>query len=123
MNIDVVPMESLDAAALGQALSSLPDWEFHAQRGGCIRRRFQFPDFSAAFGFMTQMALDAEKRNHHPEWRNVYDRVDITLTTHEVNGVSTKDIASARLADRLYAATRAAPQGTDNSGSHDAGHP
>lgn len=104
-------MEKLDTAALHAELAALPHWEFDAERGGCIRRRFVFADFAQAIGFMIQLALDAEKRNHHPEWSNVYNRVDITLTTHDVSGVSMNDIISAKLADRLYIASAgAAPQ-------------
>ncbi|MDR6859557.1 4a-hydroxytetrahydrobiopterin dehydratase [Variovorax guangxiensis] len=88
-------------------MTELPQWSFDPDRGGFIHRQFEFADFSQAFGFMVQMALDAEKRNHHPEWFNVYNRVDITLTTHDVGGLSMNDIVSAKLADRLHAASTA----------------
>lgn len=61
-----------------------------------ITRRFKFADFAQAFGWMSQMALIAEKMDHHPEWSNVYNRVDVTLTTHDADGLSTRDIALAR---------------------------
>lgn len=67
-----------------------------------IKRELVFADFSQAFGFMTRLALAAEKVNHHPEWFNVYNRVDITLTTHDVTGISMRDIEMAHLAERLY---------------------
>lgn len=83
-------------------LASLPHWQFSDERGGLIRRRFVFADFVQAFGFMTQLALAAEKRDHHPEWSNVYNRVDITLTTHDCEGLSMRDIELARVADSLH---------------------
>ena len=61
-----------------------------------IARRFKFADFAEAFGWMTRIALIAEKMDHHPEWANVYNRVDVTLTTHDAGGLSTRDIELAR---------------------------
>jgi 4a-hydroxytetrahydrobiopterin dehydratase len=105
-------VKKLDSDTLHRLAETLPDWRYDAQRGGTISRQFTFADFAQAFGFMTQLALAAEKHNHHPEWFNVYNRVDITLTTHDVQGLSTNDLALAKVADRLYAgciaATRAA---------------
>ena len=69
-----------------------------------IRRRFTFADFNAAFGFMTRVALLAEQANHHPEWFNVYNRVDITLTTHDADGLSRRDIDLAKAIDALLTA-------------------
>ena len=66
-----------------------------------LTRRFIFPDFVAAFGFMTRVALLAEKADHHPEWSNVYNRVDILLTTHDAGGLSERDIAMARAIDAM----------------------
>ena len=63
-----------------------------------------FIDFAQAFGFMAQVAIHAEKRNHHPEWSNVYNRVHVTLTTHDVNGLSMNDIELAGLMDRIAGA-------------------
>lgn len=83
-------------------LATVPAWQLDPLRDA-IRRRFQFADFSAAFGFMTQLALYAEKHNHHPEWTNVYDKVDITLTTHDAGGLTRNDIVMAQHADRLFA--------------------
>lgn len=82
-------------------LAQLPDWQASAERGGLISRRFVFRDFAQAMGFMCQIAVYAEKNNHHPEWSNVYNRVDVTLTTHDVDGLSMRDIRLARTMDQL----------------------
>lgn len=83
--------------------AELPAWRYSAERGGLIVREFAFGDFVQAFAFMTELALIAEKRDHHPEWANVYNRVTITLTTHDVGGLSMKDIELALAADRAHA--------------------
>lgn len=83
-------------------LATVPKWQLDPARDA-IHRRFVFADFAAAFGFMAQLALYAEKHDHHPEWSNVYDRVDITLTTHDAGGLTMKDIAFAQQADRVHA--------------------
>jgi len=76
-------------------------WE---ERDGALRRHFEFADFSAAFAFMTRVALLAEKRNHHPEWSNVWNKVDITLSTHDAGDVVTnKDRELAAAIDNLLA--------------------
>ena len=93
-------MNRLDAHQASELLASLPRWEFKPDRGGLISREFAFADFTQAFAFMTQVALLAEKRDHHPEWSNVYNRVAITLTTHDVAGLSVNDIELATLMDR-----------------------
>jgi 4a-hydroxytetrahydrobiopterin dehydratase len=95
----------LDAAQARAELASLPDWTFDEARGA-ISRQFVFADFAQAFAFMTRVALAAEKADHHPEWSNVYNRVDMTLTTHDCGGLSGRDIALARLADAAFDATR-----------------
>ncbi len=82
-----------------EALAGLPDWRMVEGRDA-ITRAFRFPDFNAAFGFMTRIALMAEKMDHHPEWFNVYNRVEITLATHDVGGLSRRDIELARFIDR-----------------------
>lgn len=92
----------LGAAEITELLAAAPDWHFDPQRGGVISRDFVFDDFAQAFGFMAQMALIAEKANHHPEWSNVYNRVHMTLTTHDVPGLSTFDARMSRQADALY---------------------
>lgn len=76
------------------ALAALPDWQVVDVPDG-ITRSFAFTDFVAAFGFMTQVALLAQEADHHPEWSNVYNRVTITLTTHDAGGLSGRDIALA----------------------------
>ena len=81
----------------------LPEWSLAKDRDA-IERRFAFADFSEAFAFMTRVALLAEKHDHHPEWSNVYDRVVVTLTTHEAGGLTARDVA---LADRIDAAAAA----------------
>lgn len=101
-------MQRLDDAALQALPHTLPAWRHERQRGGTLTRSFEFDDFVQAFGFMTEIALEAEKRNHHPEWSNVYHRVTITWTTHDVDGLSTLDLAMARFVDTRYAARRAA---------------
>jgi 4a-hydroxytetrahydrobiopterin dehydratase len=87
-------------AARDAALSGLPGWVFDEARDA-ITKRFSFADFVSAFGFMAQVALEAEKMNHHPEWTNVYRHVDIRLTTHDAGGVSELDFALARAIERV----------------------
>ena len=96
--------KKLERAEAAELLRQLPSWNFNDERGGTITREFLFHDFAQAFGFMSQVAVLAEKQNHHPEWFNVYNRVAVTLTTHDVGGVSTNDIAMALLMDRIAAA-------------------
>lgn len=87
-------IEQLTPEAVEAALSELPGWGLTP--AGKLRREDRFPDFSAAFAFMTRVALLAEAMNHHPEWSNVYDRVTIELTTHDAGGISSRDVAMAR---------------------------
>lgn len=91
-------MPKLDANARAAALKELPDWR-EVEGREAIARSFRFKDFSAAFGFMTRVALLAEKMDHHPEWFNVYNRVEVTLATHDAGGVTEKDIAMAKAMD------------------------
>lgn len=83
-------------------LKSLPDWHLCEGREA-ISKAFRFRDFQEAFGFMTRVALVAEKMNHHPEWSNVYRNVDITLSTHDVGGLSDLDLRLAAEIDRIAA--------------------
>lgn len=91
-------VEKLTDAERRAALESLPDWQPVDGRDA-IRRVFRFRDFNAAWGFMSRVALQAEKLDHHPEWSNVYGTVDITLSTHDCDGLSARDIALARFID------------------------
>ena len=95
-------MQSLDPSALQVALTGLSQWALEPVRPA-LRRRFEFADFAQAFGFMAEMAILSEKRDHHPEWLNVHRLVDVTLTTHDAGGVSERDIAWARAADAVFA--------------------
>ena len=81
------------------AVKQRPLWKVAAGDRDAIQRTFRFSDFTAAFGFMTRMALMAEKLDHHPEWFNVYNRVDVTLTTHDAGGVTELDVTLAGLMD------------------------
>ena len=82
------------------ALRDLPGWTWDAE-ARAIRRRFRFADFSEAFGFMTRVALAAEKADHHPDWSNVWNRVEIALTTHDAGGLTARDLSLAREIDAL----------------------
>lgn len=88
-------VQKLDSSARAVALAELAGWKDAAGRDA-IQRTFVFADFNAAFGFMSRVALLAEKMDHHPEWFNVYNRVEVTLATHDCGGVSERDIAMAR---------------------------
>lgn len=81
-------------------LKDLTGWSKSDDRDA-IEKTFKFDDFNAAFGFMTRVALKADKMDHHPEWFNVYDRVEVTLTTHDADGVSEKDRTMARFMDEI----------------------
>lgn len=84
--------------ARAAALASLPGWSLTDGREA-IARSFRFPDFKTAFAFMTRVALKAEQLDHHPEWFNVYNRVDVVLATHDADGLTTLDIDLARYMD------------------------
>lgn len=94
-------MAKLDPNARLAALKQLSQWR-DVQGRDAITRKFEFRDFNEAFGFMTRVALLAEKMDHHPEWSNVYKTVDVTLSTHDAGGVTDNDIRMARAMD-LYA--------------------
>jgi 4a-hydroxytetrahydrobiopterin dehydratase len=83
-------------------LARHPGWEL-TREGKAISRSFRFDDFSQAWGFMNRVALLAEAQDHHPEWFNVYNRVDITLTTHDAGGLSARDATMAAAIDALVA--------------------
>jgi 4a-hydroxytetrahydrobiopterin dehydratase len=82
-----------------EALKTLPAWSAVEGPRDAIQRTFKFADFNAAFGFMTRVALMADKLDHHPEWFNVYNRVDVTLATHDADGVTALDVTLANFMD------------------------
>ena len=83
-----------------QALERLQGWQL-ADGRDAITKQFKFADFNAAFAFMTRAALAAEKMDHHPEWSNVWNRVNVTLTTHDAGGLTERDIALAEAMDKF----------------------
>lgn len=93
-------VEKLTGAARSDALKTLGGWTDVAGRDA-IKKSFQFRTFAEAWGFMSQVALAAEKMDHHPEWFNVYNKVDITLSTHDAGGLSKRDIDLAKIIDKL----------------------
>ncbi|HST92466.1 MAG TPA: 4a-hydroxytetrahydrobiopterin dehydratase [Brevundimonas sp.] len=94
----------VDRIDVAEALTGLPAWRAHDGDRPAIERRLTFADFNAAFGFMTRVALYADKADHHPEWSNVYNRVEVLLTTHDADGVTAKDVDLARFIDEAAAA-------------------
>lgn len=95
-------MKKLESQEVGKLLKELPHWTLDAA-GGAINREYVLADFVQAFGLMTQIAIKAEKCDHHPEWRNVYNRVNITWTTHDADGLTVNDIAMAKFCDQAFA--------------------
>ncbi len=93
-------IEQLTGAERTQALDDLSEWSLR-QDGLAISRDFKFKNFSQAWGFMSRVALIAEKMDHHPEWSNVYNSVSITLTTHDAGGLSERDVKMAGKIDKL----------------------
>jgi 4a-hydroxytetrahydrobiopterin dehydratase len=93
-------MRKLEAAERVQALAALPHWQMVSGRDA-IRREIRFADFNTAFGFMARVAMEAERQNHHPEWFNVYSRVEIVLSTHDAGGLTARDIALAKFIDSI----------------------
>ncbi|MDF3074542.1 MAG: phhB [Alphaproteobacteria bacterium] len=91
--------KKLTAAGRKTALAGLKGWK-EVEGRDAIANSFKFADFNAAFGFMTKVALMAEKSDHHPEWFNVWNKVDITLSTHDAGGVTEKDIALAKFIEQ-----------------------
>ena len=88
-------------AASAPLPADLADWTLE-EGGHAITRRFVFRDFNAAFGFMAQVALHAERHDHHPEWSNVYNRVDVRLTTHDTGGLTERDFTLARHCNAVF---------------------
>ena len=91
----------LDDAQRKALATARPDWALVEGRDAIVRQ-FRFADFNAAWGFMARVSLLAEKMDHHPEWENVYNRVTITLTTHDANGLSERDVRMAEAIDRVF---------------------
>jgi len=88
----------LSEGDLEKALADLPGWSIE---NGKLHREWRFADFSAAFGFMTRVALEAERLNHHPEWSNVWNRVVVDLVTHDAGGLTKNDLELARAMEKL----------------------
>lgn len=95
-------VERLDMAGRAALARDVPAWVMVEGRDA-ITRSFRFADFSAAWGFMARVALLAEQQGHHPEWFNVWNRVEITLSTHDAGGLSVRDVALAKAIDALVA--------------------
>jgi 4a-hydroxytetrahydrobiopterin dehydratase len=86
-----------------EALAHAPGWSLAEGDRDALAKSFRFRDFKQAFAFMTQVALKAEQMDHHPEWFNVYSRVDVTLTTHDAGGLTALDVTLARFCDEAAA--------------------
>ena len=93
-------VEKLSEEERATWLGALEGWEMASDRDAIVRT-FKFADFSEAWGFMNRVALIAEKKDHHPEWSNVYNTVEITLTTHDADGLSLRDVKMAKAIDAL----------------------
>ncbi len=93
-------VDRLNLAERRKAMARLKGWK-RVRGRDAIRKAYRFKDFNEAFGFMGRIALMAEKMDHHPEWLNVYNRVEITLTTHDAGGVSERDVELARFIDSI----------------------
>jgi len=91
-------VEKLDDTARATLATKLPDWQLEGEQ---LKRSFRFKDFNEAWGFMNRVALLAEAQDHHPEWFNVYNKVDIALTTHDAGGLSARDVRLAKAIDAL----------------------
>lgn len=87
----------LTDAEIQAGLEKTPEWKLQA---GKLHREYKFPDFAHAFGFMAVAALQIEKINHHPEWKNVYNRVTVDLTTHDAGGITSRDFCLAEILER-----------------------
>ena len=91
-------IRKLDSAEITKGLQDVPGW---ARDGESLHRSFKFGDFVAAFGFMSRVALLAERADHHPDWSNVYNRVEIRLSTHDAGGLTERDFALAKAISAL----------------------
>lgn len=90
----------LAGKARSQALASIKGWKKVRGRDA-LQKSFKFADFNEAWGFMTRVAMAAEKADHHPEWSNVYNKVEIVLSTHDAGGLSEKDVGLAKVIDSI----------------------
>jgi 4a-hydroxytetrahydrobiopterin dehydratase len=108
-------MAALSGAERAQALLGLPSWQ-ECQGRDAISRTFKFRDFAEAFAFMTRVALTAERMNHHPEWSNVYNRVSVTLTTHDAGGLTQRDVTLAHSMEDAYQPASDHPTGRKLAG-------
>ena len=95
-----MPRVRLSEAELAKALAGLPGWRVE---NGKLHREWHFADFNAAFGFMTRVALEAERMNHHPEWSNVWNHVVVDLVTHDAGGLTASDVKLAKKMEALAA--------------------
>ena len=95
-------MTSFSDAQIEDALEGLPGW---SQEGEAIVKSFEFADFTAAIGFLQRAAGPIDEMDHHPEWTNVYNRVDIRLSSHDVGGVTDRDVQLARVLERIASAS------------------
>jgi 4a-hydroxytetrahydrobiopterin dehydratase len=93
-----MPISAATEQEVATALTGLPGWK---RAGAAISKEFTFVDFSQAWGFMCRVALLAEKKDHHPDWRNVWNKVEISLTTHDAGGLSARDFDLAQAIDSL----------------------
>ncbi|HXV73635.1 MAG TPA: 4a-hydroxytetrahydrobiopterin dehydratase [Sphingomonadales bacterium] len=96
--------EKLSGTARAEALQGLPGWR-EVEGRDAITKEYKFKDFNAAFAFMTKVALQAEKMDHHPEWFNVYNKISVTLATHTADGVTARDIELARFMEKAVPGT------------------
>jgi len=99
-----MPRVRLSEAELAKALAGLPGWRVE---NGKLHREWRFADFNAAFGFMTRVALEAERMNHHPEWSNVWNQVVVDLVTHDAGGLTASDVKLAKKMEALAAGSDA----------------
>lgn len=93
----MIPYETHEVS---KALQDLKGWSYDGDNKS-INKKYSFEDFNEAFGFMSRIAMYAESKNHHPEWFNVYNKVDVRLSTHDASGVTEKDIDMARFMDQV----------------------
>jgi 4a-hydroxytetrahydrobiopterin dehydratase len=93
-------VDKLTPDALAKLAVDLPNWQL-ARANAALHSSFKFADFNEAFGFMTRVAIKAQEMDHHPEWSNVYDKVEITLSTHEAKGLTERDVELAKFIDSI----------------------